>query len=286
MPTAWLITATARRAKCRCCVIITVGRGAVTPASSRLRVHLRAGLRRRRARTQTGGFRPSSTVYRGTSPAVGGRCRYDMVRAWRRSPPPPSTVVRPGGKRIHVGYYSAECDAALAYDETARRLRGVGTKTNFGADGECLVVGAAAAADDVSEGDTGSAPRDRTASWPTDTAEGGVAEPAHATTEACTAVGSAPGASPGKPRAPSRKRPRPPTSRGTGGASSGGSSVRSAASDDGLSASSSAALTGVSCEAQCTAATVAFFKRERTGGAGAGRASIMRPRRVDQPILA
>jgi hypothetical protein len=204
-----------------------------------------------------------------------------------------SVRTRAGGKRIHVGYYSLEGDAARAYDDTARRLRGGGTKTNFSEDGACLVHGAGGG--DGSEGETAGSggARDRTASWPTDTADGGVAEPAHATTEACTAVVSVrsappPGSSPGKPRPPARKRPRPlaEASGGGGGAydSTGGSSVRSGASDDGMPAAAAAplgawALAGVSSEAQCTAAAVAFFKRERTAAAPiAWRAAIIRPR--------
>eukprot|EP01138_Halocafeteria_seosinensis_P016414 gb/GECG01016745.1/.p1 GENE.gb/GECG01016745.1/~~gb/GECG01016745.1/.p1 ORF type:complete len:588 (+),score=86.49 gb/GECG01016745.1/:1-1764(+) len=56
--------------------------------------------------------------------------RYYGV-SWHKSSQRWAVQIRHDGKRIHVGYFADELEAAIAYDKIARNLRGTHTKTNF-----------------------------------------------------------------------------------------------------------------------------------------------------------
>jgi hypothetical protein len=74
------------------------------------------------------GATPSSTRSRTFTSAYHGV-------SWHRSSQRWAVQIRHGGKRIHVGYFESEREAALAYDDVALRLRGELAVTNFGHQG-------------------------------------------------------------------------------------------------------------------------------------------------------
>lgn len=58
--------------------------------------------------------------------------------SWHKSSQRWAVQIRHDGKRIHVGYYTHEVDAAKAYDKVAKKLRGPETRTNFDHAGDLL----------------------------------------------------------------------------------------------------------------------------------------------------